>query len=184
MPTDSPNLPGWLTGRRPAGPPPRPPITGEEVTATALRLVDQHGLADFSMRKLAEELGTGTSSLYWRFSSKEELLLSVVPVPPTGDTDWKSRLRAYASSFRDAVHAHPNAAPLLINFITVSPGVLRAVEGVVEVLEAAGLTGNGLRDAYNAYAGYVLGFTIVEMAPPFSEEWTEAIPEYLRSLAF
>jgi AcrR family transcriptional regulator len=42
------------------------------VTA-AIQLLDREGLAALSMRRLAEELGTGAASLYWHVGSKDGL---------------------------------------------------------------------------------------------------------------
>jgi AcrR family transcriptional regulator len=40
----------------------------------AIQLLDREGLAALSMRRLAEELGTGAASPYWHVGSKDGLL--------------------------------------------------------------------------------------------------------------
>src|SRR5437870_1188234 len=61
-------VPARRTARR------RDPITREAIVKTALRLLDRDGLDELSMRRIAEELGTGPASLYWHVGSKDGLL--------------------------------------------------------------------------------------------------------------
>jgi len=43
----------------------------------ALRLLDEHGLPDLTMRNLADALGVQPSALYWHFPNKQALLAAV-----------------------------------------------------------------------------------------------------------
>src|SRR5262245_60373995 len=52
----------------------REPISREAIVSAAVKLLDREGLAALSMRRLAEELGTGAASLYWHVGSKDGLL--------------------------------------------------------------------------------------------------------------
>ena len=54
--------------------PDRGRITREQILATAMALLDQRGLPDLTMRKLAAELGIRPSALYWHFPDKQTLL--------------------------------------------------------------------------------------------------------------
>ena len=47
--------------RRPA----RAPLTIEAIVDAAFRVLDREGANGLSMRRVAEELGTGPASLYW-----------------------------------------------------------------------------------------------------------------------
>src|SRR6476646_5318806 len=61
-------LPDRQTRRR------RDPISREAIVQAAVRLLDTEGLDAFSMRRVADELGTGAASLYWHVGSKDGLL--------------------------------------------------------------------------------------------------------------
>ena len=52
----------------------RRPLTRDAIVEAALGLLEREGLQGVSMRKLAQELGTGAASLYWHVGDKEELL--------------------------------------------------------------------------------------------------------------
>lgn len=54
--------------------PDRGRITREQILAAAMELLDQRGLPDLTMRKLAAELGIRPSALYWHFPDKQTLL--------------------------------------------------------------------------------------------------------------
>jgi AcrR family transcriptional regulator len=94
-----------------------PQLTREAIAATAVRLADEGGLDELSMRRLAGELGVGTMSLYHYIRTKDELLslvtdavMAEVVVPPEvplpGD-DWRQALMIIAKRSRAAFKAHP-----------------------------------------------------------------------------
>ena len=71
--------------------PDRGRITREQILAAAMELLDQRGLPDLTMRKLAAELGIRPSALYWHFPDKQTLLARLAdrivgsaPTPPAG----------------------------------------------------------------------------------------------------
>ena len=71
--------------------PDRGRITREQILAAAMALLDQRGLPDLTMRKLAAELGIRPSALYWHFPDKQTLLarrgdriFGSAPPPPAG----------------------------------------------------------------------------------------------------
>ena len=80
---------------RRAQPPPRAPITREAIVEAALAVLNKEGIEGLSMRRVAEELGTGAASLYWHVRNKEELFQLIFdrvtreivlpsPIPPAG----------------------------------------------------------------------------------------------------
>src|SRR5215469_9991688 len=92
----------------------REPISRDAIVTAAVELLDREGLAALSMRRLAEELGTGAASLYWHVGSKDGLLDLVfdhiigegkVPEPDPGR--WQEQLKEVARAQRDASLRHP-----------------------------------------------------------------------------
>ena len=45
-----------------------------DVVEAAATLLDEYGLADLTMRRLARELSVSPGALYWHFANKQELL--------------------------------------------------------------------------------------------------------------
>ncbi|MGW3697872.1 TetR/AcrR family transcriptional regulator, partial [Streptomyces sp. NPDC005149] len=56
----------------------RSSLTREEVLGAAAALVRQHGPEALTMRKLAAELGTAVTSIYWHVGNRESLLDALV----------------------------------------------------------------------------------------------------------
>ncbi len=88
-------------------------IDRDEVVRAAVRILDDYGLADLSMRRLADSLGVKAGALYWHVANKQSLLAAVAdqvtgelpdPVGPprAALVDWASGLRAVLLAHRDS----------------------------------------------------------------------------------
>ena len=90
-----------------------------DVVEHALDVLDRHGLADLSMRRLAADLDVRPSALYWHFASKQELLAAVADEVlrrgerPLPDGPWDERVTAFAHQLRDAMLAYRDGAELV-----------------------------------------------------------------------
>ncbi|MGY5766631.1 TetR family transcriptional regulator [Brachybacterium sp. DNPG3] len=121
--------------------PPSPPpsssprsakLTQDDVARTALRILDELGLADLTMRRLASELAVQPSALYWHFADKQTLLAGVAdrivplaPVPgdrPAEGEGWDQRLRSEAAALRAALLAHRDSAEVVSSTIALGLG--------------------------------------------------------------
>ncbi|MFS0702718.1 TetR family transcriptional regulator, partial [Cellulomonas sp. 179-A 4D5 NHS] len=67
-------------------------LTRAQVVAAALEILDEYGLGDLTMRRLAGSLGVQPGALYWHVANKQALLAEVadaivaeLPVPASGD---------------------------------------------------------------------------------------------------
>ncbi|MGO1973702.1 MAG: TetR/AcrR family transcriptional regulator [Propionibacteriaceae bacterium] len=87
---------------------------------TALSLIDSEGLAAFSLRRLARELGVQAPSLYSHFPHRESVLDAVanhltaaVDTSGFAGGDWAHGLSVWAHSYHAALSAHPEAAPIV-----------------------------------------------------------------------
>ena len=100
--------------------PSEPLLNAELIRDTALDLIDQQGLAALSMRSLAHALDVKAQSLYGYFATKDALLDAVanlltrdVDTSGFADGDWRTGLLVWGRSYRAALAAHPNAAPVV-----------------------------------------------------------------------
>lgn len=90
-----------------------------DVVEHALEVLDRHGLADLSMRRLAADLGVQPSALYWHFANKQALLAAVADevlrrgARPVPDGPWYERVTAFAHQLRDAMLAYRDGAELV-----------------------------------------------------------------------
>ncbi len=90
-----------------------------DVVEHALEVLDRHGLADLSMRRLAADLGVQPSALYWHFANKQALLAAVADevlcrgARPDRDGPWDRQVTAYAHELRNAMLAYRDGAELV-----------------------------------------------------------------------
>src|SRR5271157_3753413 len=77
---EQPGLPTWWPSRpvAPVRRRGRPPRSVERIVSVALEIVDELGTSAFSMRLLADRLGSGTATLYRHFAGKDELWSHIV----------------------------------------------------------------------------------------------------------
>ncbi|WP_242342157.1 TetR/AcrR family transcriptional regulator C-terminal domain-containing protein [Anaeromyxobacter terrae] len=147
------------------GPPRRKPLDRAQVVRAALDLLDEVGLDELTMRRLAEKLGVKAASLYRHVRDKDELLVLVadeiageIPeVPPTGS--WREQLTEMARVNRRGLLAHRDAARVLASTPPIGPRRLRHIEAALRVLRSSGLSD---RDA--ARAAYHLNNFVTEFA--------------------
>jgi AcrR family transcriptional regulator len=175
---EPPGSPVWWSSR-PA--PPvyrrgRPPRSLERIVGVALEIVDEVGTDAFSMRLLADRLGSGTATLYRHLASKDELMayvvdriLGEVDIETDADTlsftTWQDATARGASAFYEVLKNHPNALPLLLSQVPVGPNALLNRERSLAVLLASGFPLDLAARAYTAVAHYVVGFALQQHAP-------------------
>jgi AcrR family transcriptional regulator len=155
----------------------REPISRDAIVTAAIGLLDREGLAALSMRRLAEELGTGAASLYWHVGSKDGLLDLVldevigegkVPDPEPGH--WQEQLKQVARDQRAASHRHPWVVRVSIGRIPMGPNALRYSERVLAILRAGGLPPHLAVQGYLLLIATINGFTIDETGVDDSAE--------------
>jgi TetR/AcrR family tetracycline transcriptional repressor len=143
----------------------RRPLDQAQVVRAALALLDDVGLDDLTMRRLAARLGVKAASLYRHVRDKEELLALLgdeisgeIPAAK-GSGTWQEQLADIAWNVRRGLLAHRDAARVLANTPPVGPRRLRHIEAVLRTLRAA-----GLRDREAARAAYHLNNFVTEFA--------------------
>ncbi len=147
----------------------REPISREAIVTAAVQLLDREGLAALSMRRLAEELGTGAASLYWHVGSKDGLLDLVLDeligegqVPDPDPPHWREQLKDVARAQRQASLRHPYLVRISIGRIPMGPNALRYTERVLAILRAGGLSPRLAVQGYLLLIATVNGFTVDE----------------------
>jgi AcrR family transcriptional regulator len=166
--------------------PPRTPLTREAIVDAALRVLEREGTDGLSMRRVAEELGTGPASLYWHVANKDDLInllvdrvASEIELPTPDPTRWQQQLKDWILQARQVFQRYPGVAALTLGRIPVGPNLVRWTEWVLALLRGAGIP-----DHIAAYAGDLgglyLGATAYEEALPLpSPTGEELTPDEL-----
>ncbi|MFI9050690.1 TetR/AcrR family transcriptional regulator [Streptomyces sp. NPDC053427] len=162
----------WLTERpplkrkadQPAG------LDLDKIVAATVRLLDAEGLAKFSMRRLAAELGVTAMSVYWYVDTKDDLLELAIdavagemPLPDESDAaaDWRDQLRLLATGYRDMLLRHPWAARLLGEFINVGPQATAFANASLRIMHRSGLSPVETSGALASVFQFVYGFSTI-----------------------
>ena len=113
----------------------RDPLNRGAIAAAAIRILDDGGLDGFTMRRVADALGTGPASLYWHVGSKDGLLdlvfEEVIGEQQVADADpacWQDQLKDVAHTMcatilrhRDIVRISRKAADLYAQLLAAEP---------------------------------------------------------------
>ncbi len=175
----------------------RQSLSVEQIVAVAVGIADGEGTPALTMRRVATEAGTGTTSLYRYVTNKDELLELMVdavqgerelPEQPSGD--WRADLTLIAEAMRATMLRHPwlatevgNRAPLGPNALRRANFAMLAAGGATEdVTVAAALLG--------AVANYVHGAVLAELSEleavrrtgMSKDEFRAAVSPYVREV--
>jgi AcrR family transcriptional regulator len=160
-------------------------LSRERILDAALEYVDAHGLPALSMRKLGAHLGVEAMTLYYYVPSKDALLDGLVDrvTEPAfarlaeltaGPADsWVPWMRQFAHGLRAALLAHPGVLPLAGTRPANSPQALRALEGWLAAMRAAGLPPGRALDVLNTLAAFTIGHTLAEAGRTPGHEGSE-----------
>jgi len=162
-----------------------------DLVDAATAILDNFGIADLTMRRLARELSVSPGALYWHFANKQQLLGAVAdrilqPALQSGPTGtWREQVSGDCHRLRDALLSHTDGAELVS--ASFAAGQSEAMTRVVERLSAAAAA-SGVEGLHSALAArtvvyYVLGFTVDEQS---RLQWDAAgadLPESQSALA-
>lgn len=127
-----------LLWRHERPPPPRPgrrpSISVDQVVEAGIREADEGGLAELSVRKVAERLGVGAMTLYGHVENKAQLLALMVDecrlrmksAPLSGS--WRERLAQVAAENLALLEQHPWLAHVETERAVLGPGTLGKYE--------------------------------------------------------
>ncbi|GHG01297.1 TetR/AcrR family transcriptional regulator [Streptomyces zaomyceticus] len=181
----------------------RTALTREEVLETAAALVKQHGPAALTMRRLAAELGTAVTSIYWHVGNRESLLDALVErtvadlaaITPHGRTP-AARIVSVARALRRELRARPHLVAMVHERGLTERMFLPAQRALAQEVHAAGLRGARAAEVVRAVQVQVVGHVLVErnrerspaQSPAETELWQTATtdppdPALTRALA-
>ncbi|MGO1384611.1 MAG: TetR family transcriptional regulator [Arachnia sp.] len=142
-------------------------LTPDRIVQAACAILDDYGLADLTMRRVADALGVKAGALYWHFSNKQSLLAAVADEvlgrsftirggPEDSDVwDW-------ARSFRDQLLAHRDAAELVASTRAMGLGTVDPAENLKECLRSRGVGHDDIDGVAEVFMHFVVGHSMQE----------------------
>lgn len=137
-----------------------------DVITAAVGILDSYGLADLSMRRVADSLGVKAGALYWHVANKQTLLAAVADEilgqlsEPSGEP--LDALAGWADDLRRVLLAHRDSAELVASTQASRLGAIDPAAAPTEVLQAAGLDAELARASARALLHLVLGHVVEE----------------------
>ncbi|WP_394828034.1 TetR/AcrR family transcriptional regulator [Pendulispora albinea] len=142
----------------------KPRLTREQIAKTALEIADSEGFEALSMRRVAEELGAGTMTLYYYVRTKEDLL-ALVEDALTGETveacaplpkAWRPAIRKLANATRATYVRHAWALRALTG-LRFGPNALRHIEQSLQAVAGMDLSLGDKHAILSVVDDYVFG---------------------------
>ncbi|MEN3266000.1 TetR/AcrR family transcriptional regulator [Pseudonocardia sp.] len=172
----------------------RPALSEEKIVRAAVDLADAEGIDALSMRRIATELGSGTTSLYRHITGKDELIELMVdavygerPMPPGPGDDWRAGLAAVARSFRASLLRHPWLAQQASRRPALGPNVIARFDHALAVVDRFTHDATRANMIVSAVNTYVLGSVAAELADREAQrstgmtedEWRDSVGTYV-----
>ncbi|WP_086518284.1 TetR/AcrR family transcriptional regulator C-terminal domain-containing protein [Clavibacter michiganensis] len=142
-------------------------LTRDDVASAALRILDEHGLPDLTMRRLGAALEVQPSALYWHYPDKQTLLAAVADRIVAGaawhrDGSGSARggtagVRSQASALRLALLAHRDGAEVVASTTALGLGAADARDALARAVATEGFPADTADRAAGALLHFVLG---------------------------
>jgi len=138
-------------------------LTPEIIVKEAVFIADQSGLSNLSMRRLGRELGVEAMALYHHFSSKKELVEEMLGyvhgeiIVPNDIADWRTCMRARATSVLEVLIRHPWAASLMESGVNPTVATMQDREYMARCLRKAGFSLETIVHATTLLDVYIYG---------------------------
>jgi AcrR family transcriptional regulator len=185
----------WMLPEHP-GRGPKPAFSRTEITIAAIKIADAEGLDAVSMRRVAQQIGAGTMSLYRYVPQKSDLLELMIDAvageyPSSGmpSGDWRADLTALARGQRASVLRHPWLIDLAPGS-GMGPNTLRMVEATFSAISVLGLGIDAMMEIVGQVSAFAIGYVHQEVADDKArrrsgldpEQWFRRQAPYVRKL--
>ena len=151
------------------------------IIAAAIELLDEVGLNDLSLRKLALKLDFKAPALYWHFKNKDSLIdymaegiltEEFTEVSPRGkDEDWQAWFMELCRRLRRAMLAHRDGARIVAGaHLFPAVTLVRLLEAASDSLVSAGVNEERAELIITTAVHFTFGRVIEEQSMPSMEQ--------------
>jgi TetR/AcrR family tetracycline transcriptional repressor len=161
------------------------PLSRSRITQSAIRLLNELGLKELSMRKVADDLLVQPASLYYHVKGKEQLLqllsdkISSEMVWPDSSLPWREQLLQWGEQFRKVLHGYRDAVELFNSTIGLGYNRIMQIEKLYQMLVSAGFEDKQIPWIASMLKNYVFGFVAEEARFVSFADNSDATPEQL-----
>ena len=153
-------------------------INREMVIRAGLKLLNEDGLEQLTLRRLGVELNVQAATIYWHFKSKEELLdematvvlaeaaVKLIPAkrPSTSEPDWRVWVSTFGENLRKTLLAYRDGARMVAGTRLTNTEYLKTVEKIGTQMLYAGFSVRAAVVLFGTIYNYTLSFVMEEQA--------------------
>lgn len=145
------------------------PLDRVRIVQTAIHILNETGLKELSMRKIADALQVKASSLYYHVKDKDQLLQLLADqicgemVWPESSLSWKDQILQWAGQFRKILHSCRDAVEIFSSTLPLGYNRLMQVEKLYQLFVSAGFADHQIPWMASMLKNYVLGFAAEEV---------------------
>jgi TetR/AcrR family transcriptional regulator, tetracycline repressor protein len=144
------------------------------VAQTGLKLLNDVGLEQLTLRRLGTALKVQAATIYWHFKSKEELIDEMATMvlaegarnllPARASADWKVWAAAFGHGLRKTLLAYRDGARMVAGTKLTNTEYMRTAETIGEKLVDAGFSVRQTVVLMSTIYNYTLSFVMEEQA--------------------
>ncbi|WP_260739044.1 TetR/AcrR family transcriptional regulator C-terminal domain-containing protein [Tunturiibacter lichenicola] len=149
-------------------------VNREMVAQAGLKLLNEVGLEQLTLRRLGTELKVQAAAIYWHFKSKEALLDEMATmvlaegaphlVPARRGSDWKIWAAAFGHGLRKTLLAYRDGARMVSGTELTNTEYMKTVESIGSRLLEAGFSLRQTVVLLSTIYSYTLSFVMEEQA--------------------
>jgi TetR/AcrR family transcriptional regulator, tetracycline repressor protein len=149
-------------------------VNREILTRGALKLLNEAGLEQLTLRRLGVELRVQASAIYWHFKTKEELIDEMATmvlaegarslVPTRKQSEWKAWAAAFGEGLRKTLLRYRDGARMVAGTKLTNTEYMKTAEVVATRLVEAGFTVRQTVVLMSTVYNYTLSFVMEEQA--------------------
>jgi AcrR family transcriptional regulator len=175
--------------------PRRRALSRDAIVDATIRVLDAEGLDAVTMRRVAQELGTGGASLYAHVDNKDDLLelirdrvIGEMHVPEPDPENWREQIKECVREMRRVFVAHSDLARVNLANIPLGPNAIGQMDRMLAILRTSGLPDQVIAFAADLLALYATVVAVEDssyasrLSPEEAERYFRELGEYLHSL--
>jgi TetR/AcrR family transcriptional regulator, tetracycline repressor protein len=149
-------------------------INRDMVTRAGLKLLNQDGLEQLTLRRLGVELNVQAPTIYWHFKSKEELLDEMATtvlaegaanlIPARKSSDWRVWASTFGGGLRKTLLAYHDGARMVAGTRLTNTEYLKTIERIGNQMLTAGFSVRAAVVLFSTIYNYTLSFVMEEQA--------------------
>jgi TetR/AcrR family transcriptional regulator, tetracycline repressor protein len=149
-------------------------INRDMVTRAGLKLLNEAGLEQLTLRRLGVELNVQAATIYWHFKSKEELLDEMATtvlaesaenlIPARKSSDWRVWASTFGEGLRKTLLAYRDGARMVAGTRLTNTEYLKTTERIGKKMLEEGFSVRAAVVLFSTIYNYTLSFVMEEQA--------------------